>query len=182
MKIVSWDVGIIHLAYCIMEKSENKEIPYKIYEWKNINILQDEDDFVCDGFLSKDNVKNSCKRNVKYHGIINNHDYYYCAIHKSQYEKVLSMTNPTDFQKCNEKFKCCHILKNKKTTCQKNSCWKYNLNGQTNYFCTAHKKQFLDKEEKSRCLNKIKKMNATKAPIDMLKEKLIRILDRGRSC
>jgi hypothetical protein len=181
MKIVSWDVGIIHLAYCIMEKSDNKDIPYKIYEWKNINILEDKDVNICDGFFKKkknDNETNSCNRNVKYHGIINNNDYYYCGIHKTQYDKVLSMNNLTDFIKSDCKTPCCHILKNKNKTCNKKSNWKYNFNGENKYLCTSHKKHFLNKEQKSRCLNKLKKMNATKAPIDFLKEKLIKILDQ----
>ena len=29
MKIISWDVGIKNLAYCVMEKQNDKDIPYK---------------------------------------------------------------------------------------------------------------------------------------------------------
>jgi hypothetical protein len=178
MKIVSWDVGIIHLAYCIMEKSENSDIPYKIYEWKNINILEDEHNFICDGFLSKDNIKNVCKRPVKYNGIINNNNHYYCGIHKKQYDKVLLQNNLTEFVKDKEDSICSHVMKNKNKKCNKKCNWRCNINGENKFLCTAHKKQFLNNEEKSRILKKFKKMNATKAPINLLKEKLIRILDK----
>ena len=40
MKIVSWDVGIKNLAYCIMEKKDDTNTPYKIYNWGNINIIE----------------------------------------------------------------------------------------------------------------------------------------------
>ena len=40
MKILSWDVGIYNLSYCILEKNENNEI--KIIGWDIINLVDNE--------------------------------------------------------------------------------------------------------------------------------------------
>ena len=38
MKLLSWDVGIYNLSYCILEKNdENKEI--KIIDWNIVNLV-----------------------------------------------------------------------------------------------------------------------------------------------
>ena len=42
MKIISWDVGIRNLAYCILEKTSDKSAPYVIHKWDLIDLLQDE--------------------------------------------------------------------------------------------------------------------------------------------
>tara|TARA_Y100000310_G_C20541048_1_gene743315 strand:+ start:349 stop:1056 length:708 start_codon:yes stop_codon:yes gene_type:complete len=36
MKLISWDVGIHHLAYCILEKKEDQQ--FQIVQWDDINI------------------------------------------------------------------------------------------------------------------------------------------------
>ena len=58
MKILSWDVGIINLAYCIMEENNDNNHPYKIYHWNTINLLN-ESKIKCD-ICSKDALYN-CK-------------------------------------------------------------------------------------------------------------------------
>ena len=40
MKILSWDVGIIHLAYCIIDIQDNRN---KILDWGNLNLLKEPD-------------------------------------------------------------------------------------------------------------------------------------------
>ena len=40
MKIISWDVGIINLAYCILE-NENENENYKILDWGTLNLLNE---------------------------------------------------------------------------------------------------------------------------------------------
>ena len=37
MRVLAWDVGVINLAYCLMEKDANN---YKIIEWNTINLLE----------------------------------------------------------------------------------------------------------------------------------------------
>jgi len=42
LKICSWDIGVKNLAYCIMSKNEadNALIPYPIYNWSIINLIE----------------------------------------------------------------------------------------------------------------------------------------------
>ena len=40
MKIISWDVGIKNLAYCIMEKTNKNDLPYKIHNWGILNSIE----------------------------------------------------------------------------------------------------------------------------------------------
>lgn len=41
MKLLSWDVGIYNLSYCILEKSENNLI--KIIDWNIVNLVDSEE-------------------------------------------------------------------------------------------------------------------------------------------
>ena len=49
MKILSWDVGIIHLAYCLIEVKDNKNV---ILDWGNINLLEENITKCYDAYLS----------------------------------------------------------------------------------------------------------------------------------
>src|SRR5579863_5038088 len=41
VRIISWDVGIIHLAYCVLEWSElNSTV--KILDWDEMNLIEDD--------------------------------------------------------------------------------------------------------------------------------------------
>jgi len=40
MKILSWDIGIINLSYCIIEYDENDKSQFKICEWGIINLME----------------------------------------------------------------------------------------------------------------------------------------------
>jgi hypothetical protein len=40
MKILSWDIGIINLSYCIIEYNENDKSQFKICEWGIINLME----------------------------------------------------------------------------------------------------------------------------------------------
>ena len=55
MIILSWDVGIINLAYCLIDFSETT----KILDWDIINLLEEEDNN-CHGFINQENKKCNC--------------------------------------------------------------------------------------------------------------------------
>ena len=40
MKILSWDVGIYNLSYCLLEKDENNNI--KIIDWNIVNLIDND--------------------------------------------------------------------------------------------------------------------------------------------
>lgn len=72
MKILSIDVGIKNLAYCLMENKDNK---LEILDWKVLNLINKE--CKCN-FNLKNNEK--CNKNAKYY--IN--EEYYCGIHSKK--------------------------------------------------------------------------------------------------
>lgn len=61
MKICSWDIGITHLAYCIMGYEPNNDIKYPIYKWQNINLIK-KNTIRCSHYISENKI---CGKNVK---------------------------------------------------------------------------------------------------------------------
>ena len=168
MKILSWDVGIINLAYCIMEENTDNDIPYKIHKWNTINLLN-ESRLKC----------NSCPKDALYSCTINNCIYGFCVLHKSQYKKIIEEYKPKQYyQNKDNDIKCNTFMIQKKNICGKKALW-YTLNGEENMLglCTLHKNAEEKKETNNITLEKVKKLPANKAPIDTLKENMIRILD-----
>lgn len=90
-RTVGWDVGIKHLALCVIEKTE---ISFKIDndEWKIIN-LTDSDQIKCCGLIkkTKKNINNDNNDNIicnalgKFSYETDNGTKYLCGTHKSQY-------------------------------------------------------------------------------------------------
>ena len=176
MKILSWDVGIIHLAYCILDyNTETKK--YKIYDWEQINIASDDEDTKC----------SCCSKNGKYY-CLNHEDtkVYLCGVHKKKYVPIeVKLEDLFDKDKGNT---CVYEGKNK---CTKNSTYqaKINLNDKLNFtknyvkecYCTAHTKSILNKLNNSRKLQSLKKINAMKMSIDILRYNLVAELEKRGS-
>ena len=111
MKILSWDVGIKHLAYCLIEYSENT----KILDWDNINLLEDEN-LKCYGFINSENQNCNCDKQPKYEYINGNDKYYFCTLHKKQIEKIDK--NSIDIKNYRGQATC-EIIKSNKEVCGK---------------------------------------------------------------
>lgn len=110
--ILSFDVGIIHLAYCLFTKEDDK---WKILDWNNID-LTDREFTKCDCGL-----KASFTYNNKY----------YCKVHSKKCEPI------KDFEgifTSNTNGKCQHLTKEK--MCDRKSV--YDLSGCC--LCTTHAK------------------------------------------
>jgi len=84
MRIISWDVGIKHLAYCIIDKKDDN---FKIIEWNNID-LSDKEKICC---ICKCKAKKYVINNI-----LNKNEYYCCRHYKIKFTKSK--------QKC---MKCC---------------------------------------------------------------------------
>lgn len=72
MKILSIDVGIKNLAYCLLENNDNK---WKIIKWDVLNLAPTEPKCNCQ--ISKKKTKEICNKKAKYY--IDN--FYFCGIH-----------------------------------------------------------------------------------------------------
>lgn len=73
MNILSIDVGMKHLAICIIRK-ELSSIKHSILAWDVINLCSDQNKNKC-GFLLK--TQSICNKKAKYQDV----DKYYCAVH-----------------------------------------------------------------------------------------------------
>lgn len=165
MKILSWDVGIINLAYCIIEKDEE----HKIKDWGTINLLN-ENNHECNGFIDSSNANNKCSRPCKFYYENGGNKYYFCGLHKKQYSKI---------EKCElviEKYKgetLCEEITSKGVPCNKKS--NSIVNGKI--ICNYHLNN-LKKKHNENDIKKIIVPNATKAPIEIIKRNLIDHLDK----
>lgn len=79
-KILAWDVGIKHLAYCILEINDDTK-KFTILKWENID-LTDVEQNACSCNLA--NGK-KCSTIAKFLLTIDGKTTYYCGKHKKQY-------------------------------------------------------------------------------------------------
>ena len=157
MKIISWDVGIKNLAYCVMEKTDDLKKPYKISSWNNLNVIET--------FYLKCSGKD-CKKKCLYYNKIDDKQVGYCAIHK----RFVNIDIPEPVKTTEDKE--CEFEGRKK--CTKSS--KFIINDK--YFCTSHKKSIITKITKNQTLVKYKPPNCKTIDIKMLKVNMIHILDK----
>ena len=167
MKIVSWDIGIKNLAYCILEESNNIDIPYKIYDWKVINLIENNNK--CHGYINNDKVI-KCDNKITHKFNLLDKCYHFCAIHKNQYEKILT-NNLNEINDINEINECEVLIKTTGLPCKKTAIAQYkNCN-----YCKTHC-NYIKKKMNTSEIEKIK-LNANKVPIETIKLNMINKLD-----
>ncbi len=167
MKILSWDVGIIHLAFCLIEINDT----IKIIDWGNINLLEDEEK-ECHGFIGSDNQKNKCIKKPQYEYVNGNDKYHFCTLHKRQFSKIEKNTIDIKNYKGEE---TCTVIKSNKKVCEKEAKFKIDQGDKTVYCCKLHCNSF---NSKNNVIKKIVKQNASKAPVEEIKLNLINALDK----
>lgn len=107
-KILSFDVGIVNLAFCIIKKN-NDNNTFEILDWNIINI--DNDKKTCE-FLNKKNA--ICGKNAKFQCVKS----YYCATHAKKHNITLLE------EKCDESILCNSKKETQKKPCGKSGCIK----------------------------------------------------------
>lgn len=165
MKIISWDVGIINLAYCILEKTEDE---CKIIDWGTLNLLNQKN-YQCHGFIDSSKQSSVCKKSCKYYYQEGGNTYYFCGLHKRQCSKIEKET--LEIVKYKGDITCQEIT-SKGIVCGKKS----NSLIKGKYYCNYHCKRIKNNHEN----NDVKKIiipNASKAPIELIKRNLIDLLD-----
>lgn len=140
MKVLGFDVGIKHLAYCITEynvDTQTYDIPGNCVDnWNIINLTEDHK-------LHCANLE--CESNVTQTALVNGEHYYYCGRHKKLHTTILE-NNPIPFTEC-EGNKCEHA-----TSCKGKSKYKYN----NICICEKHKVMIEKNLSKERTLKKYK--------------------------
>ena len=114
MKIISWDIGINNLAYCIME---NKNI----IKWDVIDILEDIRPTVniCEGFLKNGN---KCDKKASLYKIVDDNRHYFCGMHGKGFDKILKHELCNGINKSK---KSCRMKAHVYTNCGKYYCKKH---------------------------------------------------------
>ena len=162
MRIVSFDIGIKNLAYCMGEfNEETKEL--LIEEWDIINLLEDEINAQqkC-SHISKMRPYRPCKHFAIFKTA--NEKEFYCKAHKKNHTKNpdyhCKIEKHTGGEKCYE------------DECKKTS--KYNING--GLYCPSHKVK-LEKHYKQFKLKKHKTIKCNEYPICKIADKMITVMD-----
>jgi hypothetical protein len=151
MKILSFDVGIINLAYCLLDVDNEKK--YKIIKWGLINLILD----------VLPSCMNNCTNEQKFYCEFDKL-YCFCSKHKKEYDQL-----KLKFQKTFTKNLCNDIC----ILCEKKS----SFHCDQEHYCSEHYKKTINKFEKECSLKDIL-TNCSKLSIDLLKLNMINILDK----
>ena len=177
MKILSWDVGIKNLAFCLMEitdsDSDNRSVEIK--EWGIINLLE-EVTKKCHGFIDSKNNRSECVKKCTHYYQNGGNTHYFCGLHKNQYVKINKEILELESIKTKDK---CERHKNSGEQCNKKATYKININGESQKVCTNHT-NLIKKKHDSNTIQKVIKTNANKAPTGPIIEKLIVQMDKRK--
>jgi hypothetical protein len=166
-KIGGFDIGIKHLAFCIITKNnENKLVD--INEWTNINLMED-DVHNCDGIMKN---KTKCNAKSKFYFTDNNVSSYYCATHKTQH---LEPKCP-EIIKHTTKESCTHTNKPDVKCIKKGSCM---IND--NIYCKQHSDKFVKQFVKNNSLRPINKTNCMTTDPQILCTNIFNALNKYES-
>lgn len=139
MRILSFDVGIINLAYCVLDK--NNEGKVTIIDWNLIDLIKDDRvNLCCHG---RDKYGEKCKSNPSQYITLGSKNIGYCKKHLNQrINKYDVNTIKKYFEIVKEDQSCCGQNR-KKEQCTKKI--KYELDG--DYYCQSHQNAYLKKLE-----------------------------------
>tara|TARA_A100000164_G_scaffold332518_1_gene322484 strand:+ start:124 stop:1035 length:912 start_codon:yes stop_codon:yes gene_type:complete len=167
--IVSWDVGIKNLAYCIIKDDGGK---FSIVKWDIINISNQKIIKCCQKMKKKKGIEKQCTSNAKFYIEENGKIIGYCARHKKNYQPFELNWKDEYFVKKKTENKCCYIGKKK---CEKNSTY-YSPKEET-YYCTAHSKSRIKQIEREKMLKKVKKKSCMSETVFSLSKIMTSKLD-----
>ena len=182
MIIISWDVGIIHLAYCVLEYTEkNNRANINILDWDEINLVEDDRiKLACCGKLKakRDQPEQICGKNAIYYFNIKDKNIGFCRTHIEQHKLYWSENNTRKLFKQIDTEHTCTYTKRDGAQCGKKCKYKYNGTETTEYFCTAHYKSELSKKIKEFSPQAIKNIMVKEYPTSKLQLTLVNKLDK----
>lgn len=186
MIIISWDVGIIHLAYCILNyifDEINEEVTIEILDWDEINLVEEERiTTVCCGKLKakKGEEEKECGKNATYYLKIDGKIIGFCKKHLAQHTKYWSENDTKklfNLLKKNKKETCTYSKKNG-DLCGKNAKYRFKDINCRHYYCGAHYKSEMKKKIKELSPQPIKNLIIRKHPTADLQLNLVKKLDK----
>ena len=166
MKVLSFDIGIRNLAFCIgtYDKETGK---IAINEWDIINLLEEEEEQQCQcSHISKRKPYAQCPKAAIY-GLANEKEYY-CKAHLKNYTYV----KPTIMKYEGDKIECFH------EDCHKSV--RYTINN-LQKCCPSHKKEIETHFKKNHSLKKIKTVKCKEVSAEKIADKIVSIFDEKYS-
>jgi hypothetical protein len=170
--ILSFDVGVIHLSYCLLTKKElfksdgTKKIDWYIIDWNNIDLT------------NRDEQKCHCGAKAKLSNTVNNETKYYCKTHGKKVDVSIQPFEECfkEVPKSKEKVFCGHEIKTK--PCGKSANHYKTDNDTECYYCKTHAKQIYTSKTKESQLKNFKIKSSTTLNFDDVKYSLMMELEK----
>lgn len=168
--ILSFDVGVIHLSYCMMTKKlftkadGTTYMDWHIIDWNNIDLTD------------RDEMKCSCGRKASLINTINGVTNYYCKPHAKkvvQAQDIVAKAFEDCFTVINNNSGCCYP--NKEGVCGKTI--KYTESNTNNYYCNTHAKTKYKMDVKSTDMKSFKLKSSRTLNFDDVKYSLMMVLE-----
>jgi hypothetical protein len=172
--ILSFDVGVIHLGYCLMTKKEftksdgTKRLDWHILDWNNIDLT------------NRDEQKCHCGAKAKLSNMIGGVMKYYCKTHGKKIDTPTQEFEVWAKECPNKKSNNCEYQtksSDENNCCGKSASYYRMINEQSCYMCTTHAKQVYKSESKSSQLKSFKLKSSTTLNFDDVKYSLIMELE-----
>lgn len=173
IRIISWDVGVIHLAYCVLEfNADTTQV--EILDWDEINLIEDDRlELECCGRMKNDSI---CCKKASYYMILKTGDLAaYCKTHLAQYVDHESVADPMSFFTETTKSRTCDFVQRSGSACGKKAAWKSH---DKKHYCQTHYKSALNKAVKTYSVHPIKNTVVKKYPTSQLQINLVNTLDK----
>ncbi len=178
--ILSFDVGVIHLSYCLLTKKEfikpdgTKYLDWHIVDWNNIDLT------------NRDEQKCHCGAKANLSNVTNGETKYYCKTHGKKVDTTIKQFEEC-FKDCPSKEKknfCGYSTTSKSETknCGKSASFYRMINTEKGdnpcYYCTTHAKQLYKTESNSLQLKSFKLKSSTSLNFDDVKYGLLMELEK----
>lgn len=166
--ILSFDVGVVHLSYCLMTKKYYKmkddsiKLDWHIIDWANID-LTDRDEMKCD-----------CGKKASLTNMINNVQKHYCKVHARKVDTTIKK-----FEDCyktipSAEILCNHIVKDKE--CGKKAMYYPNENLDL-HLCKVHGKAHYNNTNNACKMKAFRLKDSKQLNFDDVKYKLLMVLE-----
>lgn len=167
--VLSFDVGVIHLSYCLLTQKKfikqdgTQYVDWYILDWNNIDLT------------NRDEQKCSCGAKASLTQIISGETKYYCKTHSKKVDTQIESFDNC-FNLCDKKSgkTCQYEIGNDSKICGKSGSY---INNET-CFCNVHAKQKYKSESKSLELKPFKFKNSATLNFDDVKYSLMMELEK----
>lgn len=176
--ILSFDVGVIHLSYCLLTKKEfqnpdgSVRLDWDIIDWNNIDLT------------NRDEQKCHCGAKAKLSNMIGGEMKYYCAKHGKKVDQTIKPFEEC-FSECIDKKAntCSYEINSKSDTkvCGKKASYYRTLNQSDEsecFYCSTHAKQLYKLESKSSLIKSFKIKSSNSLNFDDMKYSLMMELEK----